>query len=212
MEKKSVSQIVDGLLEGKELSDFLTNPNKTSLVGKKIAGCNCPSCGEEDCMVVTDVITEDQNFYTVMAKCLECEEPAELELVLREDGEMKANDEALTFEGRVYSACNEGLMNGNYLKFNNGTVGYVTQNEKGENIITFVQPEEGQDYKTINNRVTFKVISFRNGMAKIISMVNDNAGKFPAGTLFYADKNELQRQAKVSKPRQNTSLDGRFKY
>lgn len=208
----NVSKIVDQLLEGKELSKLLSCPANSNLIGKKISGVPCHVCAAEDSLIITDVLEEDQGFYTVTAKCLECDDPVELEIVLKDNTKMITTDEAVEFDGKVFAMCNEGgIMNGNYAKFNNGTKAFISKDENGNNIITFTPPS-GDDFKQVNTKVTYKVISFRNNMAKIISMTNDNANKLNAGEIFFVDKQELQQNAKFTSPRANSAMAGRFKY
>lgn len=205
------SEIVAGLMEGKPLSSLIKNPEHESLVGKTLANVVCEACNESGAVKVTKVLDTDQGFYTVLAKCENCGEPMEVELVVKEGTEIQVKDSNLLYEGNAFMPITEsGIMNGNYLKFANSTKAWITQNETGDNELVFQQPEEGG--KPLNVRVTFKVISFRNGKAKLITMTRDNANGFPEGTLVYADKADLQQNAKIAKPRQNSSMAGRFKY
>lgn len=214
---KSVTEIVDQLLEGKPLSDLLTSPEDSAITGKRLVGVVCPNCEAEDSMVVKKVLEGDNGFYTVVAECSSCSEPSELEIVVKEGTSIGVKDNDLVFEGKVFEGITAavlegGLMNGNYLKFGSGVTGYISKNEKGDNIISFEEPGEGVEYLPLNTKVTYKVISFRNQMARLMSMVNDNPNKLPSGTIFFADKKELQNAAKMAKPRTNASMDGRFKY
>ena len=210
MKSLNVSAVVDGLLEGKDLDTLIQNPNKVNLIGAKIQGLTCPSCNGTD-MEVCSVLDESEDSVTVLVKCCGCNEPSELELVPAGNFNPSITEGILNFEGKVYEPLTEGIMNGNYLKFNNGVKAFITKDATGDNYISFEEPAEG-DFTPLNTKVTFKVISFRNGFAKIISMVNDNSGKLAAGTIFYVSKEDLQSQAKVSKPKQNPSMDGKFKY
>lgn len=210
MATREVKKIVDGLLEGKALSSFITNPIKPSIEGKFISGAACPHCSGKDVLQVTKVCSESNGCYTVVTKCSECNEVTEVELLMDEDSVMAVKEDRCQFDGRIFTSIMEsGLMNGNYLKFNSGVKGFIVKNGN-DNIIVFEDP--GEDSKPLNTRVTYKVISFRNGQAKLISMVNDKASGFKAGTIFYAAKNELQQYAKMSKPRQNPAMAGKFKY
>ena len=177
------------MLEGsKGLSDLLTNTEET-IVGKKILNCNCPKCNAEDSMIISSVIDSDQNFYNVIAKCSECNENTEFEIVLKGEESPDISEESIKFSGRMFYPMFEGLMTGNYVKFNSNSKGFIIPNENGDNVISFDQPEEEENTKSLNSRVTFKIISFRNGFAKIISMVNDNFNKDKAGTIYFG-KNE----------------------
>lgn len=210
MSSRKISEIVNGILEGQSISDFLTNPLNTTIEGSKLIGSKCPHCEAENSLIVMKVLSEDQNFYNVTAKCAECDEISELELVLREEDVINKTEEGISFDGQIFAPVFEGIMTGNYLKFNNGTKCYLSKTDTGDNLITFEPVGDGPE-KLLNTRVTFKIISFRNGLAKIISMVNDNANKLPAGTIFFVDKGDLQKQAKISAPKQNASMAGKFK-
>ena len=92
-----------------------------------------------------------------------------------------------------------------YIKFNSGINGYIITDGKGDKVIIFSQPEG--EHEVLNHHVTFKVISIRNGMAKLVSMVNDNINKHKAGSLYYASKEDLQTVAKHSLPRSKVLMD-----
>lgn len=208
-----ISKIVDGLLEGHPLSTFITNPSKPSIVGKKLMAVRCPSCGAIDTLVVASAEEEDQGFYTINVSCDSCMEPTEMEIVLLDNTPPEVTEEGATFENANYfTPVNEGgLMNGNYLKFNSNMTAFIVPGEKDKEY-NIVLDDPGKDAFKLNTRVTFKVISFRNGKAKIISMVNDGMNKLPSGTIFYMNTKDLQTFAKVSKARMNPSLQGRFAY
>lgn len=205
------SEIISGLLEGKPLSSLIKNPEKESLVGKTLTNVVCEACNETGTVKVTRVLDTDQGFYNVLAKCESCGEPMEVELVIKEGTEIHIKDTNLLYEGNAFFPITEsGIMNGNYLKFGNSTRGWIIKNDTGENELVFEEPD--QPAKPLNVRVTFKVISFRNGKAKLVAMTKDNVNGFPEGTLIYADKKDLQQNAKIAKPRMNSGMAGRFKY
>jgi hypothetical protein len=205
----NMEKVVDKLLEGAPLSILLTDPSFPSIFGKYLDGVECPHCQTVGELSVTKEMEADQGFYTVLVTCDNCSEVTEMEVVVQEGTKMDASDKALMFEGRVFGIYEGGIMTGNYLKIHSGTRGFILDQD-GQNLIVFDEPDEGTEFKHLNTHVTFKVLSFRNELAKIISMVKDNANKYPAGTMFLVDKREIQQHAKVSSPRQHGSMAGRY--
>lgn len=213
----NVTAAVDAILEGKSIGDVLKHPHVATIEGKILGGISCSGCGEIDHMIVKEVSSYDQGFYTCIAECEQCGDVVELEVVLQDEAKISmVKENVVGFDGGVYIPISEGgLMNGNYLKFNSGLKAYVVSAENGKDFNIFFNengvPDPDEAY-VLNTRVTFKVISFRNGQAKLVSMVNDNANKLKAGTTFYADQRELQKYAKMAAPKSNPAMNGKFKY
>lgn len=208
MQGYDVPGMVDRLLEGEDLHSVLSTPQELALKGKTLLNYPCSACDGQQAEIV-EAIEDKDGSTTLTVKCTSCGDVVELQTE-GEIAHVMSCDEGVSFDSNLYFPITEGLMVGNYLKFNSSVSVFIFMNEKKEYTIGFGEQPAGS--KVMNTRVIFKVLSFKNGQAKLISMVKDSVNKIPEGTIFYADNKDLQRYAKMAKPRQSSSMKGRFKY
>ena len=119
--------------------------------------------------------------------------------------------EAINGSDEQTVSVNESFSIGNYIKFRKGVEGFFAKDLKNDVNLVFEQPMDGVVGK-LNPAITFKLIGYSGDMAKIAAMVNDNLNGFSSGEVYFVSRAALEANAKLTSPRMNRRMNGRYSY